>query len=197
MNPRGENAQIARDVLVDTIDSSGIDLQVLVPLFDEFMESAARLNRKYSFFCLHDQFLISLSAADELRRSLALFSPVPPLIPHLRNVIKKILESKVIEKTKLFIKPDDLVDGVTRMTLTDQPKRSVDVVTKRALSSHGPSFLCVRCGGKSEIGGDGKVAGHISLRWKVWEKIWASRCVCGGAWTSPMHGKDRIHSISV
>ncbi|KAJ3490206.1 hypothetical protein NLI96_g1591 [Meripilus lineatus] len=159
MNPRGENAQIARDVLVDTIDSSGIDLQVLVPLFDEFMESAARLN------------------PDELRRSLALFSPVPPLIPHLRNVIKKILESKVIEKTKLFIKPDDLVDGVTRMTLTDQPKRSVDVVTKRALSSHGPSFLCVRCGGKSEIGGDGKVAGHISLRWKVWEKIWASRCL--------------------
>lgn len=80
-----------------------------------------------------------------------------------------------------------MVDGVSQMTLADrlEPK-DVDVVTKGMLSNRGTGFVCVRCGGKSEIGGDKKVAGHFSLRWLAWEKVWATRCICGGAWTSPL-----------
>lgn len=41
--PRGENAQIARDVFVDLVDCSGIDLSVLVPLLRESVPDAMNI----------------------------------------------------------------------------------------------------------------------------------------------------------
>lgn len=34
--PKGENSQIAKDVLIDTVDASGVDLNILLPLLEEF-----------------------------------------------------------------------------------------------------------------------------------------------------------------
>lgn len=44
LSARGENAQIARDVLVDLIDSSGVDFTALVTLLSTTVQNAQALN---------------------------------------------------------------------------------------------------------------------------------------------------------
>jgi hypothetical protein len=108
----------------------------------------------------------------------------PAFQPLLREVTDKILKSGVIDRPKLFIKSSELIDGVTQLSIADKMKqREPDVVSKALLLQRGGiSVVCVRCGGRSEIGGNGMVVGHVSLRWRAWEQSWAWRCVCGGAW---------------
>lgn len=43
LSPRGESAQIAKDVLLDSVDSSGIDLNALIPILEGTLESATKL----------------------------------------------------------------------------------------------------------------------------------------------------------
>lgn len=98
----------------------------------------------------------------------------------------KVLSSDVIDRLRLFIKPSDLIDGVSRLSVTEQVKeQESDVVSKGVLLHTGVTITCLRCGGQSEIGGEGSVAGHTSMKWHAWEKIWATRCVCGGPWIRP------------
>ncbi|THH26462.1 hypothetical protein EUX98_g7717 [Antrodiella citrinella] len=164
LSAKGENTQIAKDVLMDAIDCSGIHLDAMIPLLTEIMQ-------------------IIKAPPDHLRRCLTLCAPIPAVLPYLKQSVEKIVNSKVIDRPKLFIKASDLVDGVSQMSLTDHYKtKDTDVVTKGLLLGRGTEMCCVRCGGKSDLG-DGKVAGHISRRWRQWEMMWATRCVCGGGWT--------------
>ena len=128
--------------------------------------------------------------ADELKKCLVSCAFTPTTAASVRSGVKKILASSAIEREKLFIKPSDLVDGVSRLSLSEQLKeQESDVVSKGVLLHTGLPVTCVRCGGRTEINGGeagmGAVAGHVSVRWAAWEKMWASRCVCGGAWIRP------------
>lgn len=107
----------------------------------------------------------------------------PSLQSLLRETTDKILKSGVIDRPKLFIKSSELIDGVTRLSISDKLKhRESDVVSKALLEQgSGRGVICVRCGGASEIGENGVAIGP-SLRWRVWEQSWASRCICGGIW---------------
>jgi Mediator complex subunit 16 len=114
-------------------------------------------------------------------RSLGLCQPTPAMHLHLERTIVKLSRSSILNKPLLFIKPDDLVDGVTHLSLNSKPDKAEDVVSKRILNGQGPTLSCLRCGGKSEIGRvfDG---GKSSLRWWTWEKMWMAYCICGGSW---------------
>ncbi|KII88403.1 hypothetical protein PLICRDRAFT_41563 [Plicaturopsis crispa FD-325 SS-3] len=166
---KAENAQIAKDVLVDLVDYSGVDISALHGALGQVLE------------------MKSLIEADpvEARRSLVMCQPTPAMGAHLRAALEKVTVSPVINKPRLFVKPSDLVDGVAAMTLDSPKGGDRDVVTHALLTNRGPALVCVRCAGKSQIGSDVSIAGHISLRWRTWERIWTTRCVCGGLWTSP------------
>ena len=121
---------------------------------------------------------------DDLRKSLVTCRLTPAFEPALRQATDRILRSGIIDRPKLFIKAEELIDGITRLSIADKMKaKETDVVSKGVLLHNGGTVVvCVRCGGKSEIGGNSAVAGHTSLRWRVWEYSWSTRCVCGGAW---------------
>lgn len=109
-------------------------------------------------------------------------APLPSCQTFLREAIEKILGSDIINRPKLFLKPSELLDGVSRLSISEPIKdRDIDVVSKGLLLHRGANIVCTRCGGQSEVGGDGR-EGHPSKSWEAWERTWASRCVCGGAW---------------
>lgn len=120
---------------------------------------------------------------EDSRKSLVICLPSPSSRPFLREAAEKILKAGAINRPKLFIKSSELTDGITRLSITDRLKgRDTDVVSKGLLLRRVTDAVCIRCGGRSEVGGDGSVVSHSSKRWFKWEKVWASRCVCGGAW---------------
>lgn len=124
-----------------------------------------------------------LCVVDEQRRSLVKCSPLPSSVTVVRGAVGNILKASIIDRPKLFIKPSELVDGVTRLSIAERLKdRDTDVVSKDLLLNPGLDVVCMRCGGRSEVGGSGQVAGHISQNWRAWEMTWASRCICGGGW---------------
>ena len=53
-----------------------------------------------------------------------------------------------------------------------------------------PYLTCSRCGGSSNVLFDLQSSEFMSERWKVWEKMWTLRCVCGGLWIS--RGEDGL-----
>ncbi|KAF8892522.1 hypothetical protein BD779DRAFT_1670216 [Infundibulicybe gibba] len=112
-NPPGEGAHIARDILVDLVDRSGIDFSALGELLDSLP---------------HDP-----PTPDEYRKCLAGCQPTPPLQPHLRKIIQTLNQSQVLHKARLFIKPSDLVDGVSRLTLNNLKCKEIDVISKGML----------------------------------------------------------------
>ena len=110
--------------------------------------------------------------------------PAPSSRQFIREAAERILEAGVVNKPKLFIKPSELADGITRLSISDREReRDLDVVSKELVLLGRPGvIICVRCGGKSVESGDIGIVGHNSTLWHTWEKIWASHCVCGGAW---------------
>lgn len=50
LSARGENAQIARDVLIDLVDNSGIDFGALVLLLSECLKDCQLLDSKPTQF---------------------------------------------------------------------------------------------------------------------------------------------------
>ncbi|KAI8989685.1 hypothetical protein BD414DRAFT_484925 [Trametes punicea] len=166
---KGENSHIAKDVLMDITDCSGVDLQPLGSLLSEILQDCKALDPQ------------------ELRRSLALCSPAPPLKSHVRKAIDKILGSKAIDRARLFIKPSDLIDGVARVSVTEPAPRTnkgkdVDVVNKGLLVPRQPGNVCLRCGGRSEFAIESAAGAQNSLRWQTWQRTWRLKCVCGGQW---------------
>jgi len=112
---------------------------------------------------------------------------VPAQYDQLKKIVRSLTTSSAIDKPRLFIKSSDLVDGFANLTVSDRPPGDdpgTDVVTKGVLLKQNPGLLCIRCGRRSQIGGEVMVAGHLSPRWKTWERIWAARCICGGAWVN-------------
>jgi hypothetical protein len=106
------------------------------------------------------------------------------MLPILQKTAQRIATSDVLDKAILFIKASDLVNGSGRALTAEQEgkERERDVITKAVLLKNGPVLRCRRCDGQSEIGANVSVAGHLSLRWQTWERVWAKRCICGGEW---------------
>jgi len=163
---RAENEQIARDVLVDLVDCSGFDIEALCLFLAECIQDAKD------------------TPVNDLLRSLALCQPTPAMSVSLRKIVDKLTNASIINKPRLVVKSSDLVDGISRMSFVERPSKEKhrDIVSKVLLASRGITSVCMRCGGQSEVGGDVSVAGHISLRWRAWEKMWTTRCICGGLW---------------
>ncbi len=99
-------------------------------------------------------------------------------------IVKRITETpNILNKTALFIKPEDLADGVANLSIGAQKKyRHEDIVTKGVVMTQAPHLTCSRCGGSSNVVFDLQSSEFVSDRWKVWERMWSLRCVCGGSW---------------
>lgn len=127
------------------------------------------------------------SLAEEMMTSFAEGHPVPAQHEQLKKIIRSLTTSSAIDKPRLFIKSSDLVDGFANLSASDRPvgdDPGIDVVTKERLLTQNPRLLCLRCGGRSQVGSEVTVAGRSSPRWKTWERMWAARCICGGSWVS-------------
>jgi len=108
--------------------------------------------------------------------------------PFLIKLIDEIYDSaKILNKTTLFIKPFDLVDGVARLSVDPRKADGYDVITKKILPKDRPKIECLRCGGRSvRPEAIDKVSSMPAADWVIWERMWQLRCVCGGPWFS-MH----------
>ena len=120
---------------------------------------------------------------DVFHKSLVACRPAPAAWPFLRESAERVLKSGAIDRAKLFIKPSELADSLSRLSVLDKAReKDPDVVSKGLLLHRSAGIVCVRCGGRSEMGSVTGAVGHVSARWKAWEMMWASRCICGGAW---------------
>src|SRR5260370_41561825 len=97
--------------------------------------------------------------------------------PILMKMISKISDSeKILNKTTLFIKPFDLVDGIARLSVDPKKADGNDVITKSFLPKEGLKIECLRCGGRT-VGSKNisKVVGVPAARWILWERMWQFR----------------------
>lgn len=112
---------------------------------------------------------------------------MPSLRSKLQTFAIKINLNQVVDKPRLFIKPSDLIDGISKVTLSTKNDSTTldlekDVVSKGVLGKHGKRLVCLRCGGRSEKKEVRAIPGHVPAKWDIWERIWSSRCICGGLW---------------
>ncbi|KAL0581552.1 pseudouridine synthase pus4 [Marasmius crinis-equi] len=163
LTAKAENSQIARDVLIDQVDCSGINLSELLPILGEVYEA------------------VKSTTEEECRRSLAACQPTEDTRKQAHPHLLKILNPKVVDKARLFIKAEDFVDGMSRMTIDSQKQRDRDVVTKALLLMRQSGFRCLRCGGQAaEIGKPDPSKPKIVV---LIERYWVRRCICGGFWS--------------
>ncbi|KDR81679.1 hypothetical protein GALMADRAFT_239795 [Galerina marginata CBS 339.88] len=165
-----EHSQIAQTMLVDAVDSSGVDLGNLISLLEEYLEPLRNMDPQ------------------ECRHALAACRPTPVMQPHLGKLLQHISDSEtLLNKSTLFIKPSDLIDGVARLSLGTQPKiEEKDVVSKAILLKQEPKDVCLRCGGKTAMGREVTLPrGHFHSKWHLFELKWQLRCICGGPWSLP------------
>lgn len=187
LSPKEENSQMARDYLLDIVDSSGLNLSALVDIFRAALDDIKHIPGMWSYSPpMHQAFHVCvMGLGEDVRQSLAKCYPVPAQHEQLRRLIQTLYSSSGINKPRLFIKPSDLVDAFESLAMTEPPPKEQgrDVVTKVPLLKQGGSVLCLRCGHHSEMVAAGTGAGgHMLSKWKLWEKLWATRCVCGGVW---------------
>ncbi|KAF8481409.1 hypothetical protein JB92DRAFT_3038603 [Gautieria morchelliformis] len=174
--PSKLKAGIAKELALDFIDCSGIDFKEL--------ESALRKISQLEEFTALD--------AGTLRRSFCLLSPLPTTQGLLMEACSLITSPTTVSKPRLFIKPSDLVDGISKLNLERGKMNKVrDVVSKGVLGTPGSARTCTRCGGKTEVGRTPlpRRANDITDigSWAAWEHGWKA-CICGGLW---MKGKAR------
>jgi hypothetical protein len=98
-----------------------------------------------------------------------------------------VSRSDAIEKSRLFIKPQEFVSEVGKSTKSSEyAGEGQDIVSKGILLHRKPTRVCVRCGGRSQqhesLRGDVPVSGSYLSQWHVWGRRWWSRCICGGRW---------------
>ncbi|KAI9509649.1 hypothetical protein F5148DRAFT_1186141 [Russula earlei] len=170
IDPNGENGATAKNVLLDTIDNSGINLEGLESVLTQISEKIEGTN------------------AADVRRSLAASHPLPTVFPLLWRNAQMVSKSNAIQKSRLFIKSKEFVSefGKARKS-SEYVREERDVVTKGILLRHRPTRACVRCEGKSQqheiiLQEDGPVPGTIFSQWNVCRRRWLSRCICGGRW---------------
>ncbi|KAF5358405.1 hypothetical protein D9756_001502 [Leucocoprinus leucothites] len=166
---RVEKSKIARDLLVDMIECSGLNLDRLEAILDASIRSVEELQ------------------PGDCRTALASCQPTQELRSQLSVIVKEIIETpNVLNKATLFIKPDDLVDAVVNLSIQgthqkEQP-RNEDTITKGLVMTSDPYLTCSRCGGSSNVAFDMQSSEFVSDRWKIWERMWTLRCICGGLW---------------
>ncbi|KAF8636496.1 hypothetical protein AX17_003311 [Amanita inopinata Kibby_2008] len=158
----GERENTAKNVLLDLVDRSGVDFAILQKLLAECLKESTSLD------------------ANDCRLSLASCHPVPSMYPLLNTIIHRINESNILNKSMLFIKPRDLVDGAHQFNLgTEKREMNEDVFFKKPLAKQIPGSMCLRCGGMSKLGSDTLRPG-VSNKWRTWVKTQMPRCVCYG-----------------
>ncbi|KAI0302140.1 hypothetical protein BC826DRAFT_500674 [Russula brevipes] len=125
----------------------------------------------------------------DVRRSIAGCKPVPNIYPLLWRVAQTVSKSDAIEKSRLFLKPQEFVSEIGKMRKSSEyVGEGHDIVSKAILVRHRPTRVCVRCGGKSQqheisLRGDGPpLPGTIFSQWHAWRRRWWTRCICGGRW---------------
>ncbi|KAE9393028.1 hypothetical protein BT96DRAFT_999829 [Gymnopus androsaceus JB14] len=161
LTPRTENAQLSREVLLDLVECSGIDVSGLDAILEKLFKSVQEFNDT------------------EVRKALASCQPSPSMQIPLREVVNSMSQSPALNKARLFIKSFEMVDGQPHIPLDHlQKDKSKDVVSKGLLLHRARGMNCLQCGGKTEYGKDHMASRSIL----VWEKSWARRCVCGGSW---------------
>ncbi|KAI6109497.1 hypothetical protein F5141DRAFT_1063741 [Pisolithus sp. B1] len=163
---KGESAQMARDALLDVVDYSGLNLEALEDIFKNVLKE------------------VSTMPGEQTRPSLARCHPVPPQHYRLQTIIQTLSSSAAINKPRLFIKPSDLVDGFTNLSITTPSwkEQGRDVVTKGQLLRRGIGVTCLRCGQESEVGGELGVPVHVLSMWRSWESMWMTRMF---SWIEP------------
>ncbi|KAI0322194.1 hypothetical protein OF83DRAFT_1094908, partial [Amylostereum chailletii] len=131
----GENSQLAKNVLLDIVEYSGIDLPSLEAVFEAIGGDFKDAN------------------GDALRQSVACCRPVSSLSPILRQIVNKIAASDAVDKPRLFIRPTDLVSGIGRVQSGEisGKEEARDVITQGVLLTSSPFCICVRCGGKTQV----------------------------------------------
>ncbi|KIY72204.1 hypothetical protein CYLTODRAFT_418183 [Cylindrobasidium torrendii FP15055 ss-10] len=177
LNAQGENSHLAKGVFVDMVDCASIKLDALEEIIDGFLIGAAKIPPEDNW------------------RSLAACEPTLAMQQQLVDNIRTLCNSGVISKSQLYIKPEELVDGFESLTLEtpedlDAPQdKDKDVITKGLLLKQVKSVKCQRCGGESEAAAGASepttgvlTVGTPSPRWRAWERIWMTSCICGGAW---------------
>ncbi|KIJ44742.1 hypothetical protein M422DRAFT_30219 [Sphaerobolus stellatus SS14] len=161
-------SEIAKEVLLDAVDNSGI----------KFSELEAQLRQV--------QQLNELRSLDEglLRRCLISMAPLFATHESLSKACKLAISSSCVSKPQLFIKPGDLVDGISRLSVSAKSKER-DVISKAVLGLPEGTRTCLRCHGKTDLGHSKLPTTSKELKdfsnWIMWEHQWA-RCICGGAW---------------
>ncbi|TFY72667.1 hypothetical protein EVG20_g347 [Dentipellis fragilis] len=127
LNPSVENAQIAKGILVDFVDCSGLNLKEL----EVAMVAAA-----------DDVMLLN---GEDLRRSLASCRPRLSLTTALHDIVRRMVDSGAINRPRLFIKPQDFVTGVSNFELVKDAlnDRDRDIVSKGLLRSQGHNNVCL------------------------------------------------------
>ncbi|KLO14499.1 hypothetical protein SCHPADRAFT_939554 [Schizopora paradoxa] len=124
---KSEKAQMAKEMLLDIVDSSGINLEVVVK---SLMEARADVKSH------------SDRAPDIARRCLASLKPHAIHRPMLKKT--SVALSNAVDKSRLFFKPEDLLDNMEGLSISPIDmlgRQNRDVITKRYLSaSRGSSF---------------------------------------------------------
>ncbi|KAH7871762.1 hypothetical protein F5879DRAFT_999522 [Lentinula edodes] len=165
LTPRTENSQLSKEVLLDLVDYSGIDISGLDKIFQELENFVQKFDD------------------DEMRKALASCSPSLSMQIPLREAVNSMSRSPALNKARLFIKSFEMIDGHNQTMSLDRLQKDKiknrDVVSKGVLLYRAQGTECVRCGGRSEYGKDIMVSRPLNN----WEKSWARRCICGGLWT--------------
>ena len=176
--------------MVDLVDCSGVDLTGLISALEEVLERVQSLDRELIKFYAFLPVCYKVALAQQCRKALAACQPTTAMQHDLIQSIQTITESPtILNKATLFIKPFDLVDGVSRLCIGSQRKETErDVVTKGVLFSRASTDICLRCGGVTEVVKDA-ISQATSIkppsRWRTWENMWMLSCICGGSWLSP------------
>jgi hypothetical protein len=175
-----ENTQIAKDVFLDLVERSGINLKGLASLLSESLQDSASISGQFSFDDMNH--ILHPPIEEDALRSLSLCQPTTSFIPLLQKTAQRITTSDVLDKAVLFIKPSDLVSvgGGSLIPEQDVKEKERDVITKAVLLKNGPIFRCRRCDGQSEVGANVSAAG-----WQTWERMWAR----SGIWYSSSPSK--------
>lgn len=176
---------MAKLILTDTVDGSGVNFNTLICSLEKILPIANTLDRAFCFVLLIFYLNVEFCPAAKLcQRALANCQPLAGMRPILVKVLNVIYDSEeILNKTALFIKPFDLVDGIARLSMDSGKTDGNDVLTKSILPKEGSKNECLRCGGRA-VGSKniGKIAGTPAARWVLWERMWQLRCVCGGPW---------------
>ena len=186
LTPSQLKTSIAKEVVVDVIDCSAID-------FKELESALRKIDQLDEFAALDGAWLVLARyayqgwplTADTVLRCFCSLSPPSSTQGLLVKACTLVTSPTAVSKPRLFIKPSEFVDGISRLNLeTSKMNKERDIVSKGVLGRPATARTCARCNGKTETGRASfprsKTIDDFA-RWTVWEHEWR-RCICGGAW---------------